>query len=791
MPITQTLGYPRIGKNREMKRALEAYWKGKLDSDALLATFAAVTREGWRTQMEAGIDKIGVGMETLYDHVLDWALRFGLIPARFRDLTGLDRYFAMARGVPGIPALDMTKWFDTNYHYLAPEIEADVAPQAHFGDFLALVREAQTVLGARTVPVILGPVTLLRLARLSVDFGGMVSALLPLYRELLDVLKALGVTEVQFHEPALVLGDAAELRPHVETAYAVLAGAGLPINLVTYFDDLGENYPWIVALPVAMLSLDFTRGDNLALIQAHGWPQDKTLGAGVIDARSVWRIRPAAVTALLETLRDGVPQMRIGPSSSLQFVPYTASREKALPDALRGVLAFAEEKLAELAMLSTGETAGVDGAWAAFRAFAPADAAVQSRLDALRPADFTRALPYSERRPLQVQLPPFPTTTIGSFPQTPEVRRLRTRFNKGEITQAEYEAGIDAFIGYTVGVQDGLGLDMPVHGESERTDMVEYFAQKMAGFAFTHYGWVQSFGSRYVRPPIIYADVSRPDPITVREFRVAQSYTQKPVKGMLTGPVTILNWSYPRTDVPRHVIAYQIALALRDEIADLEAAGARAIQVDEPALREGLPLKLDRWDAYLTWAVDAFRLAVGRAAPETQIHTHMCYSEFQDILPAIDRLDADVISIENARSGDEMLRALADYGYPREVGPGVYDIHSPVVPSVAFIAGKLESFVRHLKPEQIWVNPDCGLKTRAWDEVIPALRNMLDAVREARGKGQEARSKRQEARGKKQEARGKKQEARGKKQEARSKKQEARTKIILHPASCILHPASF
>ncbi len=734
MHTTQTLGYPRIGKNREMKRALEAYWKGELDSQALLATFAEVTREGWQAQAAASIDLIGVGMETLYDHVLDWTVRFGLIPPRFRDLGGLERYFAMARGVPGVPALDMTKWFDTNYHYLAPEIDASIPPSANFDDFLALIRAAQTVLGARVAPVVLGPVTLLRLARLSADFDETLAALLPLYRQLLDGLKALGVTEVQMHEPALVLGDAAGLRGYVETTYTALVEAELSLNLVTYFDDVGQNYPWIVALPVDAISLDFTRGNNLAHIQTHGWPQEKTLGAGVVDARSVWRVRPAETTALLETLRGYAPQMRIGASSSLQFVPYTAAREKALPDALRGVLAFAEEKLTEVRLLATGDTGAMDAFWDEFRAFAPADAAVQARLDALQPSDFTRALPYSERSSLQVQLPPFPTTTIGSFPQTPEVRRLRARFNKGEISQAEYESGIDAFIGYTVGVQDGLGLDMLVHGESERTDMVEYFAQKMTGFTFTQNGWVQSFGSRYVRPPIIYADVSRPQPMTVREFCVAQSYTPKPVKGMLTGPVTILNWSYPRADVPRHVLAYQIALALRDEIADLAAAGARAIQVDEPALREGLPLKPIRWDAYLTWAVDAFRLAVGCAAPETQIHTHMCYSEFQDILSAIGGLDADVISIENARSGDEMLRALAEYGYPREVGPGVYDIHSPVVPTVEFIAGKLESFIQHLKPEQIWVNPDCGLKTRAWDEVIPALRNMMEAVQEARGK---------------------------------------------------------
>ncbi|HOU16231.1 MAG TPA: 5-methyltetrahydropteroyltriglutamate--homocysteine S-methyltransferase, partial [Anaerolineae bacterium] len=428
---TQTLGYPRIGKNREMKRALEAYWQGALDRDTLLATFAEVTREGWRAQAAAGIDLIGVGMETLYDHVLDWSARFDLIPSRFRDLSGLDRYFAMARGIPGIPALDMTKWFDTNYHYLAPEIDASITPSANFDDFLAFIREAQAVLGARVAPVVLGPVTLLRLARLSVDFGDMLSALLPLYRQLLDGLKALDVTEVQFHEPALVLGDAAALRPHVEKTYAELAEVGVPLNLVTYFDDLGESYSWIVALPVDVISLDFTRGDNLTLIQAHGWPQEKTLGAGVVDARSVWRVRPAETLALLETLRGYAPQMRVGPSSSLQFVPYTAAREKALPDALRGVLAFAEEKLAEVRLLATGDTGAMDAPWAEFHTFAPADATVQARIEALQPEDFTRALPYTARRPLQVQLPPFPTTTIGSFPQTPEVRRLRARFNKG------------------------------------------------------------------------------------------------------------------------------------------------------------------------------------------------------------------------------------------------------------------------------------------------------------------------------------------------------------------------
>lgn len=732
MNKTQTLGYPRIGKNREVKRALEGYWRGRVSEAELLATFEATMRESWQTQLDAGVDYIGVGSATLYDQMLDWTVRFGLIPSRFRELEGLTRYFAMARGVLGIPAQDMTKWFDTNYHYLKPEIDATMIPEANFGDFLALVGAAREALGDRAVPIVIGPVTLLRLAQLDADFGAMLAQLLPLYTQLLGELKALGVAEVQLHEPALVFDDAAGLRGHFEAAYAALAEVGLSINLVTYFDDLGETYPWVVALPVDVVSLDFTRGANLALVKTHGWPESKTLAAGVVDGRSVWRIRPGEVGAVLDAVGEHAADVRIGASSSLQFVPYSAARETELPDALRGVLAFAEEKLSELAMLASGETAGADAAWAAFRAFAPSDAVVQARMDALATADFSRAMDYDARRPLQVQLPPFPTTTIGSFPQTRDVRRLRARYRRGDVSQADYEAGVDAFIAYTIGVQDGLGLDMLVHGESERTDMVEYFGQKMQGFAFTQHGWVQSFGSRYVRPPIIYADVSRPDAMTVREYVVAQSYTEKPVKGMLTGPVTILNWSYPRTDISREAIANQIALALRDEIANLEAAGAQAIQVDEPALREGLPLKRERWDAYLTWAVDAFRLAVGAAKPETQVHTHMCYSEFQDILPAIDRMDADVISIENARSGDEMLRALADYGYPREIGPGVYDIHSPVVPPVDFIDGKLAMFVEHLKPEQIWVNPDCGLKTRRWPEVIPALRHMMAAVAKLR-----------------------------------------------------------
>lgn len=733
--LTQTMGYPRIGRDREVKRALEGFWRGTVTEEALMTAFWEVAEDSWRTQAEAGIDYVGVGSATLYDQMLDWATRFGLVAERFRGLEGLARYFAMARGAPGIPALEMTKWFDTNYHYLVPELGGSITPVSAYEDFLTLVARAQAQLGDRAVPIILGPVTLLGLSQYTGDLESGVDLLVPHYIGLLEALASMGISEVQLHEPILVMSGSGALEAVFELAYGSLNEVGPRLNLATYFDDLGDAYPWVVGLPVDVLSLDFTRGGNLGLIREHGWPEDKTLVVGLVDGRSVWRERPAEIRELLESLDAMLPaqaEVRIGASSSLQFLPYAASRERELPAPLRGVLAFADEKLEELRAIANGRSEVQGDAWANFRAFAPGDAEVRQRIAGLDDADFSRDLPFEARRPRQVALPPFPTTTIGSFPQTAEVRRHRARYRRGEITEAEYEAGIDAFIAYTVGVQDGLGLDMLVHGEFERTDMVEYFAQKLTGFAFTRYGWVQSFGSRYVRPPIIFGDVGRPAPMTVREYRVAQSHTAKPVKGMLTGPVTIINWSYPRVDISRQEIAYQLALALRDEISDLEAAGCQAIQVDEPALREGLPLKVARRDSYLTWAVDAFRLATAEARPETQIHTHMCYSEFGAILDAIDRLDADVISIENARSDDATLRELADYGYPREVGPGVYDIHSPVIPDVAFIRDKLDSFLRHLDAEQIWVNPDCGLKTRQWDEVIPALRHMVDAVREMR-----------------------------------------------------------
>ncbi len=739
-PLTQTIGYPRIGKAREMKRAVEGYWKGKVEADELLATMRQVEEAGWHAQLEAGVDRIGVGDATLYDHVADWAIRTGLVAGRFQPFQGLDRTFAMARGAPDVPALELTKWFDTNYHYLVPEVDADTTPTADYADFIETVRRAQSLLGERAVPIVLGPVTLLRLARLEQPLEQVLDAMLPIYRDLLAELNDLGVQEVQLHEPALVLGDATEHEAHYRRAYEALAGAGPAINLVTYFDDPGETLPFVLDLPVEIVSLDFTRGRTLPALRQVNWPAGKTLAAGIIDGRSVWQSRPSKLLPLIDELRKLAPQLRIGPSSSLQFVPYEAARETHLPEELRSALAFAEEKLREVVLFGralagedvNAETQVLDESWARFRAFAPDEPEVQEKLDRLAEGDFERAQPYRQRRGQQISLPPFPTTTIGSFPQTTAVRKLRASFKRGEITEAEYQAGVDAWIGYTIGVQEGMGLDVLVHGEFERSDMVEYFAEKLHGFAFTQDGWVQSYGSRYVRPPIIYADVVRPGPMTVREFQVAQSFTEKPVKGMLTGPVTILNWSYPRIDIPRQEIAYQIALALQEEIVDLEAAGALVVQVDEPALREGLPFKPDRWDEYLSWAVDAFRLATARAEPQTQVHTHMCYAEFGDVLGAIDRLNADVISIENARSGDETLRELAAYGYEREVGPGVYDVHSPVVPDREQVKAKLRTFLRHLEPGQVWVNPDCGLKTRGWGEVIPALTHITEAVNELR-----------------------------------------------------------
>lgn len=730
---TETLGYPRIGKNREIKKSLEAFWSGKLDVDSLLQTAQTVETANWKTQLNAGIDHIGIGENTLYDHVLDWSIRLGIIPDRFRQFNGWDCYFAMARGKDGIPALEMTKWFDTNYHYLVPEVGKTLQP-ADFGEFLETVHRAQALLGKKAVPIILGPITFLRLSRLQIELEQAASYLVERYTVLLNELKNLGVAQVQIHEPALVLGDAGSFKSLYESIYPVLAAVGVPIHLVTYFDDLGETYPWVVQLPVAAISLDLTRGRNLDWLQREGFPSDKRLGVGIVDARNIWKIRSEPVLSTLQAIQAITTNISLHPSASLQFVPYDATRETKLPEPLRNVLSFAEQKLEEVVLLAN--PTGYDRLicenqqqWETFAQFSPANPTVQERLRNLTVNDLERSLPYQQRQILQPALPPFPTTTIGSFPQTSQVRQLRVKLKRGEMTQAEYQQAIDTEIAQCIQVQEEIGLDVLVHGEFERTDMVEYFGQQLRGFAFTEQGWVQSYGSRCVRPPILYGDVIRPAAMTVREFQVAQSLTTKIVKGMLTGPVTILNWSYPRTDIPRPEQAMQIALALRDEVADLEAAEAKMIQIDEPALREGLPLKPERWNEYLSWAVDAFRLSAGIAQPQTQIHTHMCYSAFGDIIEHIERLDADVLSIENSRSNNETLFEITSAGYKHQVGNGVYDVHSPALPSTEQMLQLLKTGIANLPAEQIWVNPDCGLKTRRWEEVIPALKNMVEAAK--------------------------------------------------------------
>ena len=734
---TSTLGYPRIGKNREVKKALESFWQQKISADELLKTVREIEETSWQTQAKAGIKRIGIGDATLYDQILDWSYRFGIIPKRFQQFQNLECYFAMARGKDGILALEMTKWFDTNYHYLVPEITPDITPKADFSDFLETVKRAIKIIGKSAVPIIISPVTFLRLSRLeSVEFDKILAQLLPLYSELLTQLKQLGISEIQLHEPALVFGDAPNLRKQLETTYTELAKVGLNIHLVTYFDDLGETYPWVMKLPVKSISLDLTRGKNLELIKSHGFPADKTLGAGVVDARNIWRIRPQKVVSLLEELKGIVPNISVQPSASLQFVPYDVKREVKLPEALRNVLSFAEQKLEETVLLSKAlteessksEIEKIEIYWQEFYKFSPANEKLKSQIEALKETDFSRSVSYLERVDNQIKLPAFPTTTIGSFPQTKQVRKLRARYKKGELTQAEYLAQIDANIAYCIGLQEGMGMDVLVHGEFERSDMVEYFGEQLDGYTFTTHGWVQSYGSRYVRPPIIFGDIYRPYAMTTREFEVAQSLTEKPVKGMLTGPVTMLNWSYPRTDISRKEQAFQLALAIREELKDLEKVGAAFIQVDEPAMREGLPLKQQRWDEYLSWAVDAFRLSTAIAQPETQVHTHMCYSEFGDIMESIKQLDADVISIEDSRSNNETLMQLTDASYPAQVGPGVYDVHSPSIPTTEYLKESLRKCIQHLPVTQIWVNPDCGLKTRRWEEAIPATRNMVQAA---------------------------------------------------------------
>ncbi|HEY0624900.1 5-methyltetrahydropteroyltriglutamate--homocysteine S-methyltransferase [Sphingomonas sp.] len=753
-----TLGFPRIGPRRELKHALESFWSGKSDEAALLEAAAGLRTAAWARQTALGADWLPSNDFSLYDHVLDLSMMLGAIPARYGAADGeatLATYFAMARGTTGasegcahshsLTACEMTKWFDTNYHYIVPELSTGQKLALGRLKIVEEYREAKAQ-GYETRPVLLGPVTWLSLVKAAgVDPFDYLDEVLGLYGVILGHLAHAGAEWVQIDEPILVTDLTEQQRRAFTRAYARLARSTPQIMLTTYFGGLGDNLTLAAALPVAGLHIDLVRAPEQLAPVLKAAPKTLALSLGVIDGRNIWRADLAALLGRIEPLaakRDLI----LAPSCSLLHVPVDLALESKLDAEISQWLAFAAQKVEELAILkralNEGRTAvaaelAASSQAAANRRTSPRihDAAVAARIAAVTPDMRERRSDHATRIAAQARvlgLPLFPTTTIGSFPQTAEVRRARAEHNRGNLDAAGYEAFLRAETLSAIRWQEEAGLDMLVHGEFERNDMVQYFGEQLAGFAFTVNGWVQSYGSRCVRPPILFGDASRPRPMTVEWWRYAQSLTDKPVKGMLTGPVTILNWSFVRDDQPREASCRQIALAIRDEVQDLEAAGCQAIQIDEAALREGLPLRRKDWQAYLDWAVDSFRLSAAGVADTTQIHTHMCYSEFNDILPAIGAMDTDVISIETARSQMELLEGFAAYDYPSAIGPGVYDIHAPRVPGEEEMVALMRLAQLHLKPAQLWVNPDCGLKTRKWEEVRPAIGAMVAAARTLR-----------------------------------------------------------
>ncbi|PYP17449.1 MAG: 5-methyltetrahydropteroyltriglutamate--homocysteine S-methyltransferase [Gemmatimonadetes bacterium] len=749
MTIASNLGFPPLGAARELKRATEGYWSGKVALDQLLETGAELRRRHWALQRDVGIDRIPVNDFSFYDRMLDTCALVGAVPPRYGwrgKEVDLDTYFAMARGSQrkgrDVTAMEMTKWFDTNYHYIVPELEQGQSFQLSSHKPIVEFQEAKA-LGINATPVLIGPVTFLLLAKAKGDVFDRLSlldSLLPVYAEVLSELAQAGATWIQLDEPTLALDRNEAERAAFLHAYGQLSKrAGKARLLVaTYFAGLDDTVSTALALPVQGLHVDLVRAPQQLDKLLTAWPKGRVLSAGVINGRNVWRADLAKQRELLDraAAKVGREHLWVAPSCSLLHTPLDLDLETKLDPELKSWLAFAKQKLEEVVALAKGDQRAIQESSTAVKSRRASqrinNAAVQRRAAAVTDKDRVRGAPYAARRKAQVDLPRYPTTTIGSFPQTSEVRAARRKLNDKQLTAEDYERFIEAQIGKTIRLQEEIGLDVLVHGEFERNDMVEYFGEQLAGFTFTEHGWVQSFGTRYVKPPIIFGDVSRPSAMTVRWSRYAQSLTQQPVKGMLTGPVTILQWSFVRDDQPRAETAKQLALAIRDEVLDLEAAGIRVIQIDEPALREGLPLRRAEWSGYLQWAVDVFRLATAGVHNSTQIHTHMCYSEFNDVLQVIERMDADVISIENARSGSELLQGFEEYKYPNEIGPGVYDIHSPRVPATAEITTALKSMRRVLDDAQIWVNPDCGLKTRGWEETLAALKNMVAAAKEMR-----------------------------------------------------------
>ncbi|PWK64360.1 methionine synthase (B12-independent) [Streptomyces sp. CG 926] len=751
-------GYPRQGRNRELKKAVEGYWKGRVTADALQATAAELRRSNWQQLADAGIDEVPTGDFSYYDHVLDTSVMVGAVPARHRAAVAadaLDGYFAMARGTQDVAPLEMTKWFDTNYHYLVPELGPDTVFTADPAKQVAELREA-LALGHTARPVLVGPITYLLLAKpapgVAADFEPLtlLDRLLPVYAEVLASLRAAGADWVQLDEPALVQDRTpADLNAAARAYRDLGALTDRPKLLIaSYFGRLGQALQVLAASPVEGLALDFTEAGaaNLDDLAAVGGLPGKRLVAGVVNGRNIWINDHQKSLTTLGTLLGLADQVDVAASCSLLHVPLDAAAERDIDPQIRRWLAFARQKTAEIATLARGLAQGTDAIAAelaanradlASRASSAIthDPAVRARTAAVTDADGRRAQPYPERTAAQrahLGLPLLPTTTIGSFPQTDELRVARADLRAGRIDTAGYEARIKGEIEEVISFQEKTGIDVLVHGEAERNDMVQYFAEQLTGYLATQHGWVQSYGTRYVRPPVLAGDISRPEPMTVRWTSYAQSLTSKPVKGMLTGPVTMLAWSFVRDDQPLGDTARQVALALRDEVGDLEAAGTSVIQVDEPALRETLPLRAADHAAYLAWATESFRLTTSGVRPDTQIHTHMCYAEFGDIVQAIDDLDADVISLEATRSHMQVARELAAHGYPREAGPGVWDIHSPRVPSAEEAADLLRIGLKAIPAERLWVNPDCGLKTRGWTETRASLENLVTAAREIR-----------------------------------------------------------
>ncbi|NRT11609.1 5-methyltetrahydropteroyltriglutamate--homocysteine S-methyltransferase [Flavobacterium sp. 14A] len=763
---TNNLGFPRIGSNRELKKASELYWSGQITADALLTVGKEIRLANWKLQSQAGIDLIPSNDFSFYDQVLDLSLTLGVIPEQYaafaKENSVLDLYFAMARGAQkegqDVVAMEMTKWFDTNYHYIVPEFTKDQEFKLFSNKIIDEYKEAKAA-GFETKPVIIGPVSYLLLGKEKQDgFHSidLIEKLLPVYFEILQKLQDEKVAYVQFDEPFLALNLTDVERAALVYTYTKINEKfpQIKIILANYFDCFGENLATALSLPVHTFHLDLVRCPLQLddILESNLLAETTSLSLGVVDGRNIWKNDFKKSVALIQKAVDalGADRVLIAPSCSLIHSPCDLdleTNEATLTAEVKQWLAFAKQKINEVVVLRnlvSGEITDYDQALFEENTLANENkkkatiihnAAVKERVAAITTEDSQRNNPFSVRRQLQIdalQLPLFPTTTIGSFPQTPEVRSWRAKFKKGELSQDAYDALIRKETEETIRFQEESGIDVLVHGEFERNDMVEYFGEQLDGFAFTKNGWVQSYGSRCVKPPVIYGDVSRPQPMTVKWAEFAQSLTPKWVKGMLTGPVTILQWSFVRNDQARSVTCTQIALAIRDEVVDLEKAGIKIIQIDEPAIREGLPLRKEEWATYLDWAIKAFRISASGVSDDTQIHTHMCYSEFNDIIENIAAMDADVITIECSRSQMELLDAFADFKYPNEIGPGVYDIHSPRVPSRQEMVDLLEKAAAVIPVDQLWVNPDCGLKTRHWDETKKALIEMVNAAKQMR-----------------------------------------------------------